>query len=187
MSNATSTVDDVLCPGESLVVGDQTFNEGTPSGMVTIVDGAGNGCDSIITVSLTFLSNAMSTVDDVLCPGESVVVGDQTFNEANPSGMVTIVDGASNGCDSLITVSLTFLSNATSTVDDVLCPGESVVVGDQTFNEATPSGMVTIVDGAGNGCDSIITVSLTFLSNACLLYTSPSPRDRTRSRMPSSA
>ena len=24
-------------------------------------------------------------------------------------------------------------------------------------------------------------------SNACLLYTSPSPRDRTRSRMPSSA
>ena len=25
------------------------------------------------------------------------------------------------------------------------------------------------------------------LSNACLLYTSPSPRDRTRSRMPSSA
>ena len=25
------------------------------------------------------------------------------------------------------------------------------------------------------------------LSNTCLLYTSPSPRDRTRSRMPSSA
>ena len=29
--------------------------------------------------------------------------------------------------------------------------------------------------------------SLTFLSTVCLLYTSPSPRDRTRSRMPSSA
>ena len=26
-----------------------------------------------------------------------------------------------------------------------------------------------------------------FASNICLLYTSPSPRDRTRSRMPSSA
>ena len=26
-----------------------------------------------------------------------------------------------------------------------------------------------------------------FMSEACLLYTSPSPRDRTRSRMPSSA
>ena len=27
----------------------------------------------------------------------------------------------------------------------------------------------------------------TYLDNVCLLYTSPSPRDRTRSRMPSSA
>ena len=27
----------------------------------------------------------------------------------------------------------------------------------------------------------------TFIRRACLLYTSPSPRDRTRSRMPSSA
>ena len=27
----------------------------------------------------------------------------------------------------------------------------------------------------------------TYESNSCLLYTSPSPRDRTRSRMPSSA
>ena len=31
------------------------------------------------------------------------------------------------------------------------------------------------------------TMSLAILRYACLLYTSPSPRDRTRSRMPSSA
>ena len=42
-------------------------------------------------------------------------------------------------------------------------------------------------------CDSIITVIIHSLFyrdpvyNSCLLYTSPSPRDRTRSRMPSSA
>ena len=34
--------------------------------------------------------------------------------------------------------------------------------------------------GANNGC-------MLLLAKACLLYTSPSPRDRTRSRMPSSA
>ena len=38
-------------------------------------------------------------------------------------------------------------------------------------------------DGA-NGLGSIITVAA---NTTCLLYTSPSPRDRTRSRMPSSA
>ena len=32
-----------------------------------------------------------------------------------------------------------------------------------------------------------ILIALTRLHEACLLYTSPSPRDRTRSRMPSSA
>ena len=32
-----------------------------------------------------------------------------------------------------------------------------------------------------------IHITLKFLGNICLLYTSPSPRDRTRSRMPSSA
>ena len=34
------------------------------------------------------------------------------------------------------------------------------------------------------GCNDI---EINTLSNTCLLYTSPSPRDRTRSRMPSSA
>ena len=42
----------------------------------------------------------------------------------------------------------------------------------------------------GNGIDGLYK-KIEFLSNpqqyACLLYTSPSPRDRTRSRMPSSA
>ena len=39
----------------------------------------------------------------------------------------------------------------------------------------------TIVDGAGESDDVAGRI------NHCLLYTSPSPRDRTRSRMPSSA
>ena len=35
--------------------------------------------------------------------------------------------------------------------------------------------------------DYIDPKKITYLPNTCLLYTSPSPRDRTRSRMPSSA
>ena len=33
----------------------------------------------------------------------------------------------------------------------------------------------------------LLTVAVLALVGSCLLYTSPSPRDRTRSRMPSSA
>ena len=49
---------------------------------------------------------------------------------------------------------------------------------------------ISVTVGKGLGCCSVWTCDLTksYISiNTCLLYTSPSPRDRTRSRMPSSA
>ena len=39
----------------------------------------------------------------------------------------------------------------------------------------------------GQGFDDLVTLRYAIASIICLLYTSPSPRDRTRSRMPSSA
>ena len=40
---------------------------------------------------------------------------------------------------------------------------------------------------AGRAVDAVLGGIGDALGNGCLLYTSPSPRDRTRSRMPSSA
>ena len=48
---------------------------------------------------------------------------------------------------------------------------------EETFTAPTPDVAVTRTKVNKTGCKS----------NPCLLYTSPSPRDRTRSRMPSSA
>ena len=52
-------------------------------------------------------------------------------------------------------------------------------------------GIITSVDPLqypmSNGTDQYINKQAIPLLNGCLLYTSPSPRDRTRSRMPSSA
>jgi hypothetical protein len=45
----------------------------------------------------------------------------------------------------------------------------------------------TIILGANITLTSDLTINNDALIRACLLYTSPSPRDRTRSRMPSSA
>ena len=63
--------------------------------------------------------------------------------------------------------------------------------------ELSPQGEPMIVSVVTNGlsddCNSVVLASadawlrVAGLGNACLLYTSPSPRDRTRSRMPSSA
>ena len=52
--------------------------------------------------------------------------------------------------------------------------GYNFIEGDARVNAALPA-------------KKALAVLLYSLSKACLLYTSPSPRDRTRSRMPSSA
>ena len=46
---------------------------------------------------------------------------------------------------------------------------------------------VLIIESMAQTAGCLVVVSLGKESEGCLLYTSPSPRDRTRSRMPSSA
>ena len=55
--------------------------------------------------------------------------------------------------------------------------------------EITGTPDAPIINGSTNvACGNIPTANATvFVIDSCLLYTSPSPRDRTRSRMPSSA
>ena len=63
--------------------------------------------------------------------------------------------------------------------DLIVCGAEPLVFLDyyvtDKLNVETAS---TVIEGIAKGCE---------LANCCLLYTSPSPRDRQKSRMPSSA
>ena len=86
---------------------------------------------------------------------------------------------------------LCFSSNGLALEFELVSSGSDAVIGQNTnpthaamdatfFNELNTSTDWTISDFHVVG--DVIT-----LDSACLLYTSPSPRDRTRSRMPSSA
>ena len=64
------------------------------------------------------------------------------------------------------------------------------IIKTQRGNIHTPAFMPVGTQATVKACtidDIKKTGSEIILSNTCLLYTSPSPRDRTRSRMPSSA
>ena len=73
----------------------------------------------------------------------------------------------------------------------VMTTGNQTVAGTKTFsstisgsvdgNAATATKLSTARDIAGNSFDGSADITI------CLLYTSPSPRDRQKSRMPSSA
>jgi len=87
---------------------------------------------------------------DVLCAGETLVIGDTTFDENNPSGLATIPAAA--GCDTLALVSLTIISSTDSIYTDVICPGDSIMIGGETFTSDSPSGNVVVIN---QGCPFI--------------------------------
>ena len=68
-----------------------------------------------------------------------------------------------------------------------------VIMADCEWNETKCSVQCSVVDNgigawvASNKKIPVSPLAARSKNNACLLYTSPSPRDRTRSRMPSSA
>jgi gliding motility-associated-like protein len=160
---AVNTITETLCPGESLTVNGVTYDELTPVGSDTLASGAITGCDSIVNVSLTFLELDTTFVNGQLCVGESLTVNGTLYNETNPSGLEVIAGAAASGCDSIVSVDLSFNTAAVNSISETLCPGESMVVNGVTYDELTPIGSDTLVNGAVTGCDSIINVSLTFL------------------------
>ncbi|NBC07010.1 MAG: hypothetical protein GVY26_07440, partial [Bacteroidetes bacterium] len=151
-----------LCPGESLQVNGTTYNEAMPAGVEVLEDAAANGCDSVINVMVSYFPEDTTFIQQQLCTGDSLIVNGTTYNESNPSGTELLPNGKVNGCDSLISVMLTFGGASVNDINQTLCPGDSLVVNGITYNEAMPMGVDTIPNGSASGCDSVINVTLTF-------------------------
>lgn len=159
-AHSQTLINPVLCPGESLVVNGTTYDESNPAGMEMVSGGNFNGCDSVITVNLSFFPPAQSVIMQTLCEGESVVVNGVVYDENTPAGVELIPGGSFSGCDSTITVNLSFLPQSSSSVAATLCDGESVIVNGVVYDQGNPSGTEVLPNYLG--CDSTITVSLSF-------------------------
>ena len=160
---AESRVEATFCAGESLTVNGTVYNAANPSGMEVLAGAAANGCDSIVAIDLSFFPPAENRIETSLCAGESLTVNGRVYDAANPSGVEILAGAAANGCDSIVTVALSFFSPALSRIERGLCPDEFVVVNGQVYDRNRLSGTETITGGSANGCDSVITVSLSFL------------------------
>ncbi|HZV70233.1 MAG TPA: hypothetical protein VFG10_11845 [Saprospiraceae bacterium] len=156
------TISTLFCSGsgDSIVVNGTTYNENNPSGSEAIM---GTMCiETIVTIDLTYAPSTASTQSYTGChdDGYSIVVGSNTYNESNPSGIDTITNA--NGCDSFVTTFLIFLPLSLDTIAYNGCTGDSfsIIVDSILYNETNPTGTDTLT--AANGCDSIITINLVF-------------------------
>ena len=155
----------------------------------------------VINNSTVTMSNIAGQID----PGNAVTMNDNstltlfgdnslqklTFNN-NSGNAPTVTTGGTLTLTN--TAAITTLSTVPSavTVNGLvsLPSGSTLSVGAATFNSTVinPLAADVIFNGISGGGGSMTKSGTGVVQfNACLLYTSPSPRDRTRSRMPSSA
>ena len=111
-----------------------------------------------------------------------------------PSGTVRLPARESSGPCNYCSVAPTTSSSTTTDLDDSACatatvsPASDSVQLDPLAPPFVPTSVIASPSVFAN--DSVVNSNYCDeceLSDDCLLYTSPSPRDRTRSRMPSSA
>ena len=136
-----------------------TYYESTNIPTFTIVGGAFNGCDSVVTLHLTVKNTAYGDTSAVAC-GSFVWHGVEYTETPDVAPTYTMVGGASNDCDSIVTLHLTVNNPAFG--DTIVTTCESFTWHEVEYTE-TPdvAPTYTYENGAANGCDSTVTLHLT--------------------------
>lgn len=146
--------------GYSIEVDGEVFDVDRPSGSVLLQNAS--GCDSLVNVNINFVEFLSTNIQQEVCEdsGYSITVNGTTYNEANPDGQEAMI--TADGCDSIVTIDLNFVPFLTDTLSLEACQnsGFNITVGNTNYNELNPSGEEVLQ--SVDGCDSIVTVNLSF-------------------------
>jgi hypothetical protein len=129
-ATASSSFSDSLCPRGSYLFNGQTL---TQAGIYNDTLTAANGCDSVVTLTLTLKSVAYSSKTASICPGSTYTFGSKTLSQA---GTYNDTLTAANGCDSIVTLTLSLKPVASSSQTAAICPGSTFSFGGQNLSQA---------------------------------------------------
>jgi gliding motility-associated-like protein len=122
------------------------------------------GCDSIVNLDLT-INNAVTGVDTQVSCGPYLWIDGNTYSSSTSVPTFTIAGGATNGCDSIVTLNLTVNNPVNSTDVETACESFTWIDG-ITYTASTNTPIYNYAGGAVNGCDSTVTLNLTINNNA---------------------
>ena len=105
-----------------------------------------------------FCTSETSQATNAICQGQTYGFGNQTLNTA---GSYSEVFSNSDGCDSLVNLSLTILPTYSLNQSITLCDGESLQIGNSNY---TQSGNYQTILTSQGGCDSTIYTQLTIVN-----------------------
>lgn len=150
-----------ICSGEVYTINNVDYN--LPGNYTeTIPDGAFNGCDSIIELTLDILPDVENPIAIEICTGTSYSINNVAYSTAGTHSEV-VSNGAFNGCDSIIILDLSFSDTLYSEMALSLCSGETFELDGTLYTE---TGIYDIFypGAALGGCDSLLTLDL-FIEN----------------------
>ena len=159
INNSTTGTDTSTSCDFLLLIDGNTYTSNNTTAQHTIPGGAANGCDSIVTLNLTINNSATGTDTRAACNSLLWIDGN-TYTSNNTTAQHTIPGGATNGCDSIVTLNLTINSSATGTDTRTACNSLLWIDGN-TYTSNNTTAQHTIPGGAANGCDSVVTLNLT--------------------------
>jgi len=173
LANYTPLADTTICNDEGTVTIDATVTapsiiayqwDNNSINPIRSISAAGSywvkiaidGCEILDTVIVNAV-NAQRNIFTTICPDESIIVAGQMFDVINPSGNVTIPNADPSGCDSILTVNLSFYFPAYSQVSEIICEGETYLFGGENL---TSTGVYIDTLISFLGCDSMVTLTL---------------------------
>lgn len=151
-----------FCEGDTVFINGKAYHAGFFLGQEIVQNGAKNGCDSIINVSLTFTKRGTLDYQATVCEGDTVRVQGQVFDMFKPSGDILLPNAGANGCDSLIRVRLEVVTPPFSTLRDTLCPEDFLVINGRRYDQNNRFGLEILPNASASGCDSLVTIELDF-------------------------
>ncbi|HNL39933.1 MAG TPA: HYR domain-containing protein, partial [Saprospiraceae bacterium] len=157
LPNPTLTETVQFCPGSSVTIGDSTYTQ--PTTVNAVLPGQNGACDTLATYVLQLLPEITRSETISFCPGESVTVGGNTYND---NATVTInLPGSGGACDTVVTYTLTKLPQPTISASYSLCPGASVLLGGVAYT--APDTVALTLPGQNGACDTLATYTLDLL------------------------
>ncbi|MDX1686140.1 MAG: IgGFc-binding protein, partial [Saprospiraceae bacterium] len=155
----------VICPGDSLFIENEFFHEGHRFDTLTLTGRSVHGCDSHLIVNLDFFPETVENLEMTICQEDTLRLHGIDFHFGHANDTILLENSNRFGCDSSIEVSIDFYPSPHQIINDTLCPGETMTVGNNEFNELRTSGEVRIKNGSQFGCDSLISVDLYYPQN----------------------
>jgi hypothetical protein len=149
-----------FCPFQSVFINGVEYFD---SGLVRDTVAASQGCDTVVFYFLNQLPLPFRTFHFDICPGGSVTFNGVVYTQ--PTSFVDTLYSTGFGCDTIAYVSIDLLPAPTRNETLSFCPGETVVVNGQTYDQ--PGTVQYTVPGISGECDTLVTVTLQ--------YEAPSP------------